>query len=196
MATPAQIAANRENSKKSTGPRSPEGKAKSALNSVSYGFCASIIFLECEDPEEFYGLQHALTDEFQPATSTEQILVEKMVTNQWLSLRAVRLQSQILYVHQPLLTIPKDLGLLIRYQTTADRAFHKAHTELLKVQKERKKSEIGFVPQNAGETPIQSPAQASEDAPSASQPADYSQATPKIAEISPVGTPETIRTAA
>jgi hypothetical protein len=47
------------------------------------------------------------------------------------------------------MTIPHDLGLFIRYQTAADRAFHKAHTELVKAQKEREKSEIGFEPQNA-----------------------------------------------
>ena len=157
MATPAQIAANRENAKKSTGPRTPEGKAKSALNAISYGFAASIIFLDGEDPEEFYDLLHSLTYEHLPETSTEQILVEKMASNHWLSLRAIRLQSQILYCNPTIMTIPKDLGLLIRYQTTADRAFHKAHAELLKVQKERKNSEIGFVPQTAEETLQEAP---------------------------------------
>jgi hypothetical protein len=159
MATKAQIAANRANSKKSTGPTTAAGKAKSARNAITHGFAASTHFLDGEDPEDFYGLMHSLVDEFQPATTMEQILVEKMVHNQWLSLRAIRLQNDALrYRMQPRLgQTPTDLGLLIRYQTAADRAFHKAHTELLKVQKERKKSEIGFVLQKAEEPVETSP---------------------------------------
>ena len=196
MATPAQIAANRENAKRSTGPRTAEGKAKSALNAISYGFASSIIFLDGEDPEEFYDLLHSLTDEHLPETSTEQILVEKMASNQWLSLRAIRLQSQILFCNPTIMTIPKDLGLLIRYQTTADRAFHKAHAELLKVQKERRNQEIGFVSQNPVETSGEAPPETSKSAPPPSIAVADSQPASEIAEILPVGTPETTKMAA
>jgi hypothetical protein len=166
MATKAQIAANRANSKKSTGPTSPEGKAKSALNAITHGFAAATHFLDGENPEDFYGLQASLVKEFQPATTMETILVEKIVHNQWLSLRAIRLQNDALRYRMEsyLGETPHDLGLLIRYQTAADRAFHKAHAELVKVQKERKKSEIGFVLQNtekpvaASEQPAPTPA--------------------------------------
>jgi hypothetical protein len=48
--------------------------------------------------------------------------------------------------------MPKDLGLLIRYHQSSDRGFYKAHTELVKVQKERQKSEIDFESQNAVKT--------------------------------------------
>ena len=37
MASPAQIAANRLNSRKSTGPRTPEGQAKSSMNALKHG---------------------------------------------------------------------------------------------------------------------------------------------------------------
>jgi hypothetical protein len=37
MASPAQIAANRLNSRKSTGPRTPEGQARSSMNALKHG---------------------------------------------------------------------------------------------------------------------------------------------------------------
>ena len=38
MATDAQIQANRENAKKSTGPRTPEGKARVSKNALNPHF--------------------------------------------------------------------------------------------------------------------------------------------------------------
>jgi len=176
MATPKQLAANRANAQKSSGPKTPEGKAKSSLNAVSHGFTAATDFLRGEKPEDFHGLHADLVAEFQPATHVEQILVEKMVHNQWLSLRAIRLQSEALTFRMKHLfgSTPPDLGLLIRYQTAADRAFHKAHAELLKAQKERKNSEIGFVSENAPE-PVDVPAA---HAPAAAAPAPLTPAAP------------------
>ncbi|HEY3841269.1 MAG TPA: hypothetical protein VGL72_32080 [Bryobacteraceae bacterium] len=157
MATLKQIAANRANAKKSTGPCTPQGKAKASLNAISHGFAGGVHFLRDEDPNEFYALQDDLVREYQPATHTEQILIEKMVLNQWLSLRATRLQGITLSSREPWNPIPNELGLLIRYQTAADRAFHKAHAELLKIQKERKNLEIGFVSENPEEAPADLP---------------------------------------
>src|SRR5580692_8185307 len=154
MATPAQIAANRSNSQKSTGPKTEAGKSRSARNHLSNGFSSNATLIPGEDPEEFRALMVALALEHQPVTETEQILLEKMVTSQWLSLRAFRLQTEA-FVNEMLqgnsYAIPKDLGLLIRYKTTADNAFHKAHNELLKAKKQRPNSEIGFEPQEAAE---------------------------------------------
>ena len=156
MATARQIAANKANSQKSSGPRTTEGKAKSCLNNFSHGFASNTARLVAgEDPEELKALLVDLTVEFQPATPTEQIFVEKMALGQWQSLRAFRFQSEAFTrqggyaINGIKITISNDLGLLIRYQSAADRAFHRAHTDLVKAQKERKKSEIGFEPQDA-----------------------------------------------
>ena len=40
MATKAQIKANRENAKKSTGPRTEEGKQRVSLNALKHGLLA------------------------------------------------------------------------------------------------------------------------------------------------------------
>jgi hypothetical protein len=80
-----------------------------------------------EQAEEYKALLIDLMTEYQPARPTEQILVEKMTTSQWLSLRAVRLQGES-FLNQQLMgdcfAIPKDLGVLIRYHTTAENNFH------------------------------------------------------------------------
>src|ERR1039458_5232265 len=139
MATRNQIAANRENSQKSTGPKTAEGKAASSLNRLSHGFASHATIIPGENPEEFKALVTGLMSEHQPATDTEQILVEKMALNQWLCLRAFSLQGKVFLVQTfagDKYSIPKDLGLLIRYQTSAERAFHRAHTDLVKTRSE------------------------------------------------------------
>ena len=100
MATEKQIAANRANAQKSRGPTSPEGKAKSSRNRLSWGFCSNTILMPGEDPRQFENLLQDLTAHHQPANVTEQILVEKMAQSQWLSLRAFRLQGEALTTHK------------------------------------------------------------------------------------------------
>ena len=153
MATPAQIAANQANAQKSTGPTTQEGKAKSAMNRLTHGFASAQSIIPGESHEAFIALLDELLIEHQPASPTEEILVEKMAQTQWLTQRALNLQGEAfleLALRQES-GIPKHLGLLIRYYTTADRAFHRAHNELIKAQKQREKSEIGFVPQKAAQ---------------------------------------------
>ena len=157
MSTARQRTANKLNAQNSTGPTSPEGRAKSSLNRLSHGFASSATIMPGENPEEFKALLDSLTAEHEPQGPTEQILVEHLAMNQWLSLRAFRLQG-FAFLHQQLNTddkfsMPKDLALLIRYKTTSDNAFHKAHNDLVKTQKERKNSEIGFEPQSTSAEP-------------------------------------------
>jgi len=45
-----KIRANRKNAKKSTGPRSGEGKARSALNALTHGITARVV-LDGENAE-------------------------------------------------------------------------------------------------------------------------------------------------
>ena len=168
MATEKQIAANRANAQKSSGPKTAAGKAKSSMNHLSWGFCSNGILMPGEDPAEFRSLLDDLLDQHQPANVTEQILVEKMAQNKWLSDRAFRLQGES-FINNMMsgenFAIPKELGLLIRYRTSAENAFHKAHNELVKAQKERKKSEIGFESQTPSDNPSAQPENDSEIVP-------------------------------
>ena len=49
----ARLRANRENAKKSTGPRTPEGKQRSSLNGTRHGILAQVIVLPKEDMEAY-----------------------------------------------------------------------------------------------------------------------------------------------
>ena len=57
--SPAQLAANRENSRKSTGPRTPEGKSRSRANSLKHGLYASAVV-----PEDLEQVQARSSDWF------------------------------------------------------------------------------------------------------------------------------------
>ena len=52
MATEKQIQANRNNAKKSTGPRTEQGKAASSQNALKHGLLARDAVLPGEDPAE------------------------------------------------------------------------------------------------------------------------------------------------
>ena len=146
MATEAQVSANQQNAKQSTGPKSEEGKAASCQNNFRYGLTGnSFTVLESEDQNEFDNVLSGLCSEHQPATMTEAILVEKMAQSYWLSKRALHLQDQCATDED--LTLEeqgKQLALFIRYQTTHDRAFHRSLNDLLKLRAERRKAEFGF----------------------------------------------------
>jgi hypothetical protein len=53
MANETQIRANQENAKRSTGPRSPEGKQRVALNALKHGLTGKQVVLYNENPEDF-----------------------------------------------------------------------------------------------------------------------------------------------
>jgi hypothetical protein len=142
--TAAQFTANQSNAQRSTGPRTPEGKAISALNNFRHGFSGAFTVLPWESQEEFDMLLGALRAEHWPSGLTETILVDKMAQALWLTKRAVVLQH-ITFNHQmPGCDDQKQLALYLRYETTHDRIFHKCLNQLLKLRAEKRKQEIGF----------------------------------------------------
>ncbi len=81
-----------------------------------------------------------MTEEHQPSTRTELILVEKMAQHYWTSQRAQSLQQPIFENGNA----AQSFSLFLRYQTTHDRAFHKCLDQLVKLRAERRKEQIGF----------------------------------------------------
>jgi hypothetical protein len=152
MSTQAQLAANRENAQHSTGPTSAAGKEASSKNAVRHGLAGhAFVLLEWEHTEDFDGLHQALRDEHQPATVTEQLLVEKMAQHYWLSQRAQTLQTVTMMDRPFESDVQQRLAPYIRYQAHYDRLFQRALHDLLKLRAEKRKAEIGFVSQKARE---------------------------------------------
>jgi len=83
MATDRQIEANRTNAQKSTGPKTPEGRAAVRLNGVKHGLTAATLVLPGEKESDFESLLADFESEHQPATPTEEALVRQMAMAQW-----------------------------------------------------------------------------------------------------------------
>jgi hypothetical protein len=90
MATEAQIAANRLNAQRSTGPRTAEGKAVVAQNAVKHGLLAREGVLRGEDGEEFERHREALLEQLNPAGPLEAILAARIVDLTWRLQRAAQ----------------------------------------------------------------------------------------------------------
>ncbi len=76
MGTRRQVKANRRNAKKSTGPKTDDGKAVSRLNARKHGIFASA--LTEHDQEELAGIHEELAAWIQPVGPLEEILLEKL----------------------------------------------------------------------------------------------------------------------
>jgi len=83
MSTEKQIAANRLNAQKSTGPITPEGRAAVRLNGVKHGLTAQTLVLKGESESDFTALLDSYEAEHQPATPTEEALVLQLAMATW-----------------------------------------------------------------------------------------------------------------
>jgi len=75
MSTTAQILANRLNAQRSTGPRTPEGKARASKNARMHGFRSRTPSAPPLDDPAFARLLHDLRNSFQPLNPVEDGLV-------------------------------------------------------------------------------------------------------------------------
>src|SRR5258706_9089247 len=87
MATVKQINANRANARKSTGPKTPEGKSVAKMNAVRHGILARHVVLQGqhdnERAREFQQLYAEYREHFAPVGPLEEMLVERIVTTYW-----------------------------------------------------------------------------------------------------------------
>jgi hypothetical protein len=156
--------------KAATGPRTESGKQVSSRNALRHGLTAKTLVLTTEDKSAFDELRAALHAAHAPVNDLEHAAVEALAEAQWRLNRCRRHETAVF--NQAIADIQRDnpgvdpdeaaarlfldkeymkkLSLFLRYQTSIERAFNKAETELRRLQKARREAEAetrGFVSQ-------------------------------------------------
>jgi hypothetical protein len=79
----------------STGPRTPEGKARTSKNAVSSGLFAARDYVRPEEAAEYYQLHETLWKELHPSTLMENIQAAEIVTASWRLHRCAGLEAEL-----------------------------------------------------------------------------------------------------
>ena len=95
MTSEKKAQANRRNALKSTGPRTPEGKAAVRLNALKHGILSQAVLLPGEDEEALRELGQNLKVELQPVGELESLLVDRIIASYWRLRRLGRVEAGI-----------------------------------------------------------------------------------------------------
>lgn len=96
MTSMRQLEANRRNARKSTGPRSANGKHASRRNALRHGFTAETVIEPLENLEEYREFEAAILAEYLPQTPVEQELVRRLASLFWRLRRATSIETGLL----------------------------------------------------------------------------------------------------
>jgi len=166
LSSERQVAANRKNALKSTGPRTAAGKTSSSRNALKHGLLSAQMVLPDEDPKELAALADAIHECLAPEGEMEQALVDRVVACLWRLRRVHQVEASVYGLE--ISGLRKDgslwfrlghdadgfriedieLGLayrrasetltkLTRYETTIERGMYQALHELQRLQAER-----------------------------------------------------------
>jgi hypothetical protein len=83
MTSTRKSEANRRNALKSTGPKTPEGKAAVRLNAIKHGLLSREVLLPGEDEDALRVLAESLRAELQPVGELEYLLVDRITSLLW-----------------------------------------------------------------------------------------------------------------
>jgi hypothetical protein len=141
MATAAQITANQANAHLSTGPVTPEGKARVSQNALRHGLTARHLVIREDDRPEFESLHHSLLEELAPQGAIETATFHELLHAAWNLQRFRRIETELssgspddLSPSSPNIAALDRLG---RYQARAQRAYYRAIKELRTLQTNR-----------------------------------------------------------
>jgi len=152
MASEAQIAANRRNAEKSTGPRTEDGKASVARNALRHGLRAEKVLTFDETNGDFQAFLDEQRAAFEPADAIEEQLVERIAFCAWRLRRIYRIEADIIdswhnspFAEQEEVEIGAvfegnayEISALSRYETALDRALNRAYVMLERRQARRR----------------------------------------------------------
>ncbi len=91
--TPEQLDANRRNAEKSTGAKTPEGRAVSKMNALKHGILSKEVLVRGlninESSRDLNALHERFWQDLNPVGPVEEMLVDQIVTTQWRLRRAL-----------------------------------------------------------------------------------------------------------
>ncbi|MBX7500021.1 hypothetical protein K3181_01025 [Qipengyuania sp. YG27] len=94
MTSDRQMAANRRNALRSTGPRSPEGRDRSSRNAQSHGVLSERVTTDGEGGDLYRQMLSELIAEYAPRSETEHLLVQRLANLFWRERRLIHAERQ------------------------------------------------------------------------------------------------------
>src|ERR1700693_4282483 len=104
MTSFSQIAANRRNASKSTGPTTDEGKQRSRCNAVRHGLTAETVIGALEDAEDYRAFEAAIVADYDAQSAVERDLVLRLVSLLWRLRRATAIETGLFEIQADHLT--------------------------------------------------------------------------------------------
>ena len=139
MATKKQIAANRRNARKGSGPKTDAGKAASSMNNLQHGLRARTVILPGENQEDFDEIHAGFQNQYQPQNPAEQCLVDQMAIAQWKLVRAEAYQARAFAQDSSIEACEAMFSRMTLVTGRLERSFFKAYKELERIKAARQK---------------------------------------------------------
>ncbi len=98
MTSDRQIAANRLNARKSTGPNTIEGKSRSRRNAFKHGLTARTVVEVFENADEFRVFATQLASTYKATSPFHQELIHRLTTLLWRLRRAHAVETGLLNI--------------------------------------------------------------------------------------------------
>ena len=142
MTSQAAIAANRINATKSTGPRTPGGKAAVSRNATRHGLLSRESLIKGESKAELVDFGKRLRTQLAPVGELEFLIVDRIVSTAWRLRRIVSVEKMFFdNANTPDDAFDKyrrdRMAILSRYEVTLERSLYRALHELRGLQSAR-----------------------------------------------------------
>ena len=127
--------------RKRGGPRTAQGRRKSRFNARKHAIFSQVVLLNGESRDELRCLLTGLRADLEPEGTLEGLLVDKLASIVWRHRRLIVLMGKregtnSSVVDDIVRTLPIDL--LLRYESSLERAFDRALSQLERLQRIRK----------------------------------------------------------
>jgi hypothetical protein len=114
------------------------------LEAMKRGLCINVLYIKGENGNDYHDMFQGFLEDFKPVNTIELALVQEMAECYWLRERALSCQVdafRLMHGKGEYRAAPRELLVLIRYQSSNERSFHRALETLQRMQKERLRQE-------------------------------------------------------